>query len=96
VGTPGRIMDLLEREHLTLEGLNTLVLDEADRMLDMGFFDDIVTVATPVPQRAPDPAVLGHLPEGIDKLAEQFMRDPQQIKAGKRAGGRQHHRAALL
>ena len=41
VGTPGRIMDHLERGHLDLQALNTLVLDEADRMLDMGFFDDI-------------------------------------------------------
>jgi ATP-independent RNA helicase DbpA len=45
VGTPGRIMDHLERGNLDLSALNTLVLDEADRMLDMGFFDDIATVA---------------------------------------------------
>ncbi len=44
VGTPGRLMDHLERGSLNLEALNTLVLDEADRMLDMGFFDDIATV----------------------------------------------------
>jgi superfamily II DNA/RNA helicase len=62
VGTPGRIMDHLERGYLTLEGLNTLVLDEADRMLDMGFFDDIAKVAKQCPARAPNPAVLGHLP----------------------------------
>jgi ATP-independent RNA helicase DbpA len=62
VGTPGRIMDHLERGSLRLEALNTLVLDEADRMLDMGFFDDIATVAKAVPQGAPDAAVLGHLP----------------------------------
>ncbi len=43
VGTPGRIMDHLERGSLKLKGLKTLVLDEADRMLDMGFFDDIAT-----------------------------------------------------
>ncbi|MEO8807492.1 MAG: DEAD/DEAH box helicase, partial [Burkholderiaceae bacterium] len=45
VGTPGRIIDHLERGHLVLDALNTLVLDEADRMLDMGFFDDIAKVA---------------------------------------------------
>src|SRR5690606_13784499 len=44
VGTPGRIMDHLERGTLPLDSLNTLVLDEADRMLDMGFFDDIASV----------------------------------------------------
>jgi ATP-independent RNA helicase DbpA len=50
VGTPGRIMDHLERGSLKLKGLKTLVLDEADRMLDMGFFDDIATVARQCPQ----------------------------------------------
>jgi ATP-dependent RNA helicase DbpA len=55
-------MDHLERGYLTLEGLNTLVLDEADRMLDMGFFDDIATVVKQTPATAPDAVVLGHLP----------------------------------
>ena len=50
VGTPGRIMDHLGRGHLNLEAMNTLVLDEADRMLDMGFFEDIVTVARQCPK----------------------------------------------
>ena len=49
VGTPGRIMDHLERGSLDLTGLSTLVLDEADRMLDMGFFDDIATVVKQTP-----------------------------------------------
>src|SRR5687767_4186983 len=49
VGTPGRIMDHLERGHLSLEALNTLVLDEADRMLDMGFYEDIATVVRQCP-----------------------------------------------
>jgi hypothetical protein len=51
VGTPGRIMDHLERGTLDLRGLNTLVLDEADRMLDMGFFDDITYIAKQCPAR---------------------------------------------
>ena len=50
VGTPGRIMDHLARGNLNLEAMNTLVLDEADRMLDMGFFDDIATVAKQCPK----------------------------------------------
>ena len=49
VGTPGRVMDHLARASLQLDALNTLVLDEADRMLDMGFLDDIVTVARQCP-----------------------------------------------
>ena len=80
VGTPGRILDHLERGSLSLAGVNTLVLDEADRMLDMGFFDDIAKV---VRQCAKDRQTLlfsATYPEGIDKLAAQFMRQPQTIK----------------
>ena len=80
VGTPGRIMDHLERQTLTLEGLNTLVLDEADRMLDMGFLEDIVTVARQCPAERQTLLFSATYPEGIEKLARQFMRDPQQIK----------------
>jgi len=80
VGTPGRILDHLERGSLSLAAVNTLVLDEADRMLDMGFFDDIAKV---VRQCAKDRQTLlfsATYPEGIDKLASQFMRAPQTVK----------------
>jgi ATP-independent RNA helicase DbpA len=80
VGTPGRIMDHLEREYLNLEALNTLVLDEADRMLDMGFFDDIATVTKQCPKERQTLLFSATYPEGIEKLAKQFMRDPQQVK----------------
>ena len=80
VGTPGRIMDHLERGYLTLEGLNTLVLDEADRMLDMGFFDDIAKVIQQAPKERQTLLFSATYPEGIEKLAKQFMREPQQIK----------------
>ncbi|MDQ0025719.1 ATP-independent RNA helicase DbpA [Variovorax paradoxus] len=79
VGTPGRIMDHLERENLNLEALNTLVLDEADRMLDMGFFDDLVKVARQCPKERQTLLFSATYPEGIAKLAQQFMKSPQQI-----------------
>ncbi len=79
VGTPGRVMDHLERGHLTLEALNTLVLDEADRMLDMGFFDDIATVARQCPKERQTLLFSATYPEGIAKLSQQFMKSPQQI-----------------
>ena len=79
VGTPGRIMDHLERGSLQLDALNTLVLDEADRMLDMGFFDDIVKVAKQCPKERQTLLFSATYPEGIAKLAAQFMRDPQTI-----------------
>ncbi|MEJ8812045.1 ATP-dependent RNA helicase DbpA [Variovorax ureilyticus] len=79
VGTPGRIMDHLERGSLDLEALNTLVLDEADRMLDMGFFDDIAKVARQCPAKRQTLLFSATYPEGIERLAAQFMKDPQQI-----------------
>ncbi|MDM0065612.1 ATP-dependent RNA helicase DbpA [Variovorax sp. J31P207] len=79
VGTPGRIMDHLDRGSLNLEALNTLVLDEADRMLDMGFFEDIVKVARLCPKERQTLLFSATYPEGIQKLAAQFMKSPQQI-----------------
>ncbi len=80
VGTPGRIMDHLERGSLQLDGLSTLVLDEADRMLDMGFFDDIVYVASHCPPRRQTLLFSATYPDGIARLAQQFLRNPQTVK----------------
>ena len=79
VGTPGRIMDHLQRGSLDLAALDTLVLDEADRMLDMGFFDDIVTVAKACPSERQTLLFSATYPEGIATLAKQFLRQPEQI-----------------
>ncbi|HEY4806037.1 MAG TPA: ATP-dependent RNA helicase DbpA [Paraburkholderia sp.] len=80
VGTPGRIMDHLERGNLALGALNTLVLDEADRMLDMGFFDDIATVARQCPKERQTLLFSATYPEGITKLSQQFLRNPKEVK----------------
>ena len=80
VGTPGRIMDHLERGSLKLDALNTLVLDEADRMLDMGFFDDIATVAKQCPKARQTLLFSATYPDGIAKLAAAFMREPKEVK----------------
>ncbi|KQU80748.1 MULTISPECIES: ATP-dependent RNA helicase DbpA [unclassified Rhizobacter] len=83
VGTPGRILDHLERETLSLAALNTLVLDEADRMLDMGFFDDIVAVARRCPKQRQTLLFSATYPEGIAKLSQQFLREPREVKLGE-------------
>jgi ATP-dependent RNA helicase DbpA len=80
VGTPGRLMDHLERGSLKLDALNTLVLDEADRMLDMGFYDDIVVVAKQCPKERQTLLFSATYPDGIAKLARQFQRKPQEVK----------------
>jgi ATP-dependent RNA helicase DbpA len=89
VGTPGRIMDLLERGSLKLDALNTLVLDEADRMLDMGFVDDITVVAKQCPKERQTLLFSATYPEGIAKLSQQFMRDPLTVKVELQHAGSQ-------
>ncbi|QHE87027.1 ATP-dependent RNA helicase DbpA [Hydrogenophaga sp. BPS33] len=89
VGTPGRLMDHLERGSLQLEALNTLVLDEADRMLDMGFFDDIVTVARQCPKARQTLLFSATYPEAIAKLSAQFMREPITVKVETQHAGAQ-------
>ena len=81
-------MDHLERGSLKLDALNTLVLDEADRMLDMGFVKDMVTVARQCPPARQTLLFSATYPEGIAKLAAQFMRQPLTVKVeAQHAGG---------
>ena len=79
VGTPGRILDHLSRGSLVLKSLTTLVLDEADRMLDMGFLDDIVSVVRQCPARRQTLLFSATYPPGIEQLARQFMHEPQRV-----------------
>ncbi len=80
VGTPGRIQQHLDKGTLVLDGLNTLVLDEADRMLDMGFFDAIASIIGKTPSRRQTLLFSATYPAGIEQLAKNFMRQPQQVK----------------
>jgi len=80
VGTPGRILDHLTRGNLRLDSVKTLVLDEADRMLDMGFFDDIAQLIKQCPAQRQTLLFSATYPEGIGKLSAQFMRQPQTVK----------------
>ncbi|MDM4765915.1 ATP-dependent RNA helicase DbpA [Pelomonas sp. SE-A7] len=89
VGTPGRILDHLQRGTLDLAALNTLVLDEADRMLDMGFVDDIAAVAKAAPKNRQTLLFSATWPEGVAGLAGRFLRDPQTVKAEAAAAPRQ-------
>jgi ATP-dependent RNA helicase DbpA len=80
VGTPGRLVDHLERGSLELSGLNTLVLDEADRMLDMGFADSIRQVVQRCPVQRQTLLFSATYPEGIAKLASAYLREPRTVK----------------
>ena len=95
VGTPGRLMDHLERGSLNLEALNTLVLDEADRMLDMGFFDDIATIAKQCPKQRQTLLFSATYPEGIAKLERGLHARAQGSEAARRACAEQDPPALL-
>src|SRR5262245_29714890 len=84
VGTPGRILDHLSRASLALDALNTLVLDEADRMLDMGFAEEIAQVVQACPKTRQTLLFSATYPEGVAKLAARFMREPREVKLTER------------
>ncbi|WP_439887213.1 ATP-dependent RNA helicase DbpA [Pseudomonas sp. MBLB4123] len=80
VGTPGRVQQHLDKGSLKLDGLNTLVLDEADRMLDMGFYDSIAAIIEQTPSRRQTLLFSATYPAGIEQLAARFMRAPQRVE----------------
>ena len=80
VGTPGRVMDHLERKSLNLDALQTLVLDEADEMLRMGFIDDVEWILGNTPATRQTALFSATMPEPIRRITKRYQRDPEQIK----------------
>ncbi|VFR79274.1 ATP-dependent 23S rRNA helicase DbpA [plant metagenome] len=80
VGTPGRLMDHLARGNLALERLRTLVLDEADRMLDMGFFDDIAQIVAQCPARRQTLLFSATYAADIRRASARFLNRPAEVK----------------
>ena len=81
VGTPGRLLDLLNQGHLVLETISVLVLDEADEMLDLGFLPDIERILARVPDRRQTMLFSATMPGPIVALARRFMRQPVHVRA---------------
>jgi ATP-dependent RNA helicase DeaD len=79
VGTPGRLLDLIYRSVLDLGGIRTVILDEADEMLSMGFIEDIEAILSNTPADRQTALFSATLPAEIRRLAEKYMRDPQQV-----------------
>jgi ATP-dependent RNA helicase DeaD len=79
VGTPGRLLDLIDRSVLDLGGIRTVVLDEADEMLSMGFIEDIETILSNTPEDHQTALFSATLPAPIRRLAEKYMQEPQQV-----------------
>lgn len=79
VGTPGRLLDLLERGAITFLGLQTLVLDEADRMLEMGFIEQVEIILKKIPQKSQRLFFSATLPDSIEQLSQQFQKSAKKI-----------------
>jgi ATP-dependent RNA helicase DeaD len=79
VGTPGRLIDLLKRNALNIKNIKTLVLDEADEMLNMGFMEDVETILAETPEERQTALFSATMPGRIRSLANRFMRDPQSV-----------------
>ncbi len=79
VATPGRLMDLMQQRHVNLSAVQTLVLDEADRMLDMGFIAPIRQIAAAIPVTRQTLLFSATMPREIVKLAESLLRDPVRV-----------------
>ncbi|MFC1481177.1 DEAD/DEAH box helicase [Candidatus Neomarinimicrobiota bacterium] len=79
VGTPGRIMDHMRRGTLNLEALTTLVLDEADEMLRMGFIDDVEWILEQTPEKRQIALFSATMPAQIRKIAQKYLNDPEEI-----------------
>ncbi len=80
VGTPGRVMDHLERESLKLDALKAIVLDEADEMLDMGFRDDIELILKRTPAERQTVLFSATMSKEILGLAQKYLKDPRMVK----------------
>ena len=81
VGTPGRLIDLLRKGHLHLSGVETVVLDEADEMLDLGFLPDVETLLARVPENRHTMLFSATMPGPVVALARRFMVHPTHIRA---------------
>ncbi|MCX5067741.1 DEAD/DEAH box helicase [Micromonospora lupini] len=85
VGTPGRLMDLQKQKHLRLDRVHALVLDEADRMLDLGFLDDVEKILAMLPEDRQTMLFSATMPDPIVTLSRRFLRQPMTIHAGHTA-----------
>jgi len=80
VGTPGRVMDHIERETLILDQIKYLIIDEADEMLNRGFIDEVEAIIKELPSNRVTMVFSATLPKDVENLCHKYMKDPIQIK----------------
>ncbi len=92
VGTPGRVLDLIKRKILKLQNIEWLILDEADEMLNMGFKDDLDTILAETPSGRQTLLFSATMPKDIERIAANYMNEPDKISIGKRNEGAENVR----
>lgn len=92
VATPGRLIDLIKRNTVKMEHVHTVILDEADEMLNMGFVDDINEILSNVPENRKMLLFSATMPTEIAKIAKNYMHDPQEFVIGTRNEGAENVR----
>jgi ATP-dependent RNA helicase DeaD len=94
IGTPGRMLDLINRKKLDVRNVRTLVLDEADEMLNMGFQDDLDAILADTPREKQTLLFSATMPKAIAKMSAKYMNNPEEIEVGERNAGAknvEHH-----
>jgi ATP-dependent RNA helicase RhlE len=86
VATPGRLMDHMRHDTPNFTGVEVLVLDEADRMLDMGFWPDVQRILSALPKVRQTLLFSATMPAEVLKLTQEFLRNPQYVQVGRRGG----------
>jgi len=92
IATPGRLIDLIERKEVNLGNVHTVVLDEADEMLNMGFVEDIDSILTHVPAERKMLMFSATMPREISNIAKKYMHDPEEFVIGTRNSGAENVR----
>ena len=98
VATPGRLMDHMRQQNADLSGINLLILDEADRMMDMGFWPDVRRIITAIPTERQTLLFSATMPEEIVKQALEIAREPKYVQVGQRSRAAKSitHRAEIV
>ena len=80
VATPGRLLDLVKQQHIRLDGVTTLVVDEADRMLDMGFIRDVRKIVSMLPKKRQSMLFSATMPDDVVKLVGDMLHQPERVE----------------
>lgn len=84
VGTPGRVMDHMRRKTIKFDQVHTVIMDEADEMLNMGFLEDMETILSQLPEERQTIMFSATMPDAIQKIAKTFQKDPQIVRVVKK------------